>query len=34
MFAVFLPDFIFLHHNGQTRSSFIKIVHVFGLYTP
>jgi len=29
IFAVFLPDFIFLEHNGQIHPSFIKIVHLF-----
>jgi len=31
IFAVFLQDIIFLHHSGQTRPRFIKILHVFDL---
>ena len=35
IFAVFLPVFfVFLYHMSRTHPSFVKIVHVFDLYTP
>ena len=34
IFAVFLPDFIFLYHDGTESPTFVKIMHVFDLYTP